>query len=107
MHYTNKELSKKIFEAFHDPALASGKFWYKQGSEIFIASPVAVDYKMAEELSPAYSVNEILMPEGILATIAKYRETDVRPFAETFIDLWHTYGWQSAEEYLTELISNL
>ncbi len=104
MNYLNHDLSLRIQKKFHPRVPQTEKFWYRSGSQTFVAIPEKVDYSFAVELAPAFTPNEILMPGGILSQIAFEKGVEFGMLADTFLEFWHSYNWSVAEEYLSDLL---
>ena len=114
IHYISKNVCKKIVKKLGDKAPLSAfvhNFDPKKG--IVYCGDFANSRGSHETLTPAYTVNELLMPKGILdALMDKKLENEKTEFVEKtstlcniFNTIWHEGSWKEAEKYLESLLA--
>jgi len=117
VHYISKNICKKIVRKlgknspdttfiFNLSNNAKAKIVYCGD----VSNPVSV---FNEAFIPAYTVNDLLMPDGIFARLMdkKLEDPEVKFVEKTstlcniFTTLWHEASWKEAEAYLNSLVS--
>lgn len=106
MNCLKESICRKVIEVLGDNRPLVPFVWY-QGEVHGVKKGVAFDL-IKDVCTPAFSPNEILMPGGILEQLAiiKKAPTGAPGYKEkiSFINIWEIEGWESAEEYINELL---
>jgi hypothetical protein len=115
IHYISKNVCKKIIKKLGDKA-PQNAFVYNVTATKGIAyngNMAKTDPGSHKMFTPAYTVNELLMPKGIFdALMDKKLEDEKTEFVEKtstlcniFTTIWHEGSWKEAEKYLESLLA--
>ena len=103
MKHLTTETCKLISEKLGKDAPKTLYFhWGERG--IYTKSQASINSTDEVERNPvpAYGVEEILMPSGILEKLSG--ERNGHNLSAQFLSLWHISGWEEAEKYLISLL---